>query len=131
MIRKYFKVIALVLVLATISLGTTGCVDEGIDQGHIINKGYEGPSESTSLMYVCYAYGQYGCTSGTYVPFTTHHDEYWWLDLQDCTEHPEIPTTTQNYYDECKHGRVRVSADMYVNADRGTYYPFEERTGDR
>jgi hypothetical protein len=102
----------------------TGCFNSGITEGRVIDKGYVGPSSTTSLIPV--SCGQY---CWTYVPITSYQDEYWYLELQDCSEHPEIPLTTHLRYDECKHGRVKVDPDTYVDADFG--YPFPLLRGDR
>lgn len=130
------KILAILAIVAFATL-VLGCAEPGITEGRVIDKGYEGPYETTSYYYQCYAYSfstfngfsTSTCSVGAYVPITTYHDESWWLELQDCVEHPEIPLTTHIRYDECKHGRVEVSSTVYVEADIGYPYPFLE--GDR
>ena len=95
------------------------CGAENISEGTIIDKGYVGPSEYTSMM--CVSYGKFGCQA--YVPLTIHEDEYWWVDLQDCTD-TDHPMTTQMRYDDCKHGRQHVSSTVYAEARPGSWYPF-------
>lgn len=121
-----------------------GCADPGIHEGTVIDKSVEGAYDTTSRYCVMSVnvsngtissgYGGYGMGGGTSIctlwdETTTHHPETYWLELQDCSEHPEIPTTTQIKYDECKHGRVDVDITIYSNAVIGRPYPL--LTGDR
>lgn len=121
-----------------------GCADPGIQEGMVIDKEIEGAYDTTSRYCVMSVNVRNGTVSGGYGSFgggygtsvctlwdetTTHHPETYWLILQDCSEHPEIPSTTHIKYDECKHGRVGVDITTYSNAQIGRPYPL--LTGDR
>lgn len=113
--------LAAVALAAVLAVGLVGCA-ESVTTGTVIDHHYEGPYSTTSLM--CMSYGKYGCTS--WVPLTTHHDESWWLTLQDCSKlDPEDrpPRTTQVRYEECEHGDVEVSSTDYANTRFGTWWP--------
>lgn len=99
-----------------------GCA-ESVTTGTVIDHHYEGPYETTTL--ICAGYDRNGLCQ-FYMPLTQHHDESWWLTLQNCENlDPEDrpPRTTQVRYEDCRHGDVRVDATTYAETRFGSWWP--------